>query len=43
MIKTASPTVVSAVFAILADHHKQKRLKADYLKGWQQSEKELRR
>ncbi|NLW83657.1 MAG: hypothetical protein GXY41_04525 [Phycisphaerae bacterium] len=43
LIATATPAIVQAVLVILADHHKQNRLKADFLKGWRQAETELGR
>lgn len=43
LIATATPAVVQAVLVILADHHKQTRLKDDFLKGWRQAETELGR
>ncbi len=42
LIGTAAPAVVQAVLVILGDHHKQTRLKADYLSLWRAAEKESR-
>lgn len=43
LLDTANPITVQIVLAILAESQKQRRLKADFLKGWQDAEKERNR